>query len=463
MKKIFNYQDDTPALILDNGSIINYRMLNKYISNVANTLEKNKLSFLLCNNNLPSIVLYLSIIKTDGVVLLLSSNIEKDRLEILINDYRPFYVMKHIKYETFQKHQEICNFEGYVIEQSCREVDYNMYPKLRLLLSTSGSIGSPKCVRVSDENLIANTVDISEYLKITESSRAITTLPMSYTYGLSIINTHLYNHASLVITDKSIIHRHFWSLVKKFNVTNFGGIPFTYQSLLKLNINLNNYNSLKYVTQAGGKLENDYIKRMKEVCGNRIQFVIMYGQTEATARMTYLPSDECLSRLGSIGKSIPHGKIILTDIDGTAITQPYREGEITYTGPNVSLGYAQNYTDLNKGDDNLGTLWTGDIAYFDYDGYYYITGRKKRFIKIYGNRINIDEVENELRNLNVNCVCVGNDKKIIIFYEQSYSVDIVKLVSQRTKIPSSLIEIRKIEKIIRKESGKIDYSVYQVY
>lgn len=218
--------------------------------------------------------------------------------------------------------------------------------------------------------------------------------------------------------------------------------------------------TLRTLTQAGGKLSNELLQffiEKYEPLG--VKFYLMYGQTEATARMSYLEPEYGLSKLGSIGKGIPGGTFSLTDDDGHLIETANEVGELVYSGPNVSLGYAENASDLIKDDENNGVLHTGDLAYRDEDGFYFIAGRKKRFLKLFGNRISLDYVEKLLKDKLNECVCVGDDTKLIVYTTDAdyQKEDIIDYIVNRTKIVRTAFNVRHIDKIPHSETGKVLY------
>ena len=266
--------------------------------------------------------------------------------------------------------------------------------------------------------------------------------------------------ATLLLTNASYVQREFWSFANEYGFTSFSGIPYTFEILKMIRFWTMKFPTLKTLTQAGGKLNNEllqyFIENGKE---HGVTFYLMYGQTEATARMSYLPPEYALSKLGSIGMGIPGGKFSLRDDDGKVITEPNVVGELVYTGDNVSLGYAETREDLYKGDENKGVLHTGDLAYRDADGFYFIAGRKKRFLKLFGNRVSLDYIETLLKPLLKECVCVGNDSKLYV-YTTDKDFDTTKIVDflvQRTKILRSSFVVRYIDAIPRSETGKILY------
>ena len=274
-----------------------------------------------------------------------------------------------------------------------------MHDDLALLLTTSGSVGSPKFVRQSYKNIAANTASIVEYLHLDTAERAITSLPMNYTFGISVINSHLMVGATLVLSPYTIMQREFWTLMSEQKVTSLSGVPYTYEMLDKLRFMRRDLPDLHTLTQAGGKLSPELHQKFAEYAqAQGKSFVVMYGQTEATARMSYLPPELSLTKVGSMGIAVPGGKFSLIDADNQQIIEPGVVGELVYEGDNVTLGYAQSRGDLAKGDEFGGRLLTGDMARFDEDGFFYVVGRKKRFLKIFGNRVNLDETERLIKS-----------------------------------------------------------------
>ena len=269
-------------------------------------------------------------------------------------------------------------YNSFLVLKAKSHFETELNSELAILLSSSGSTGSPKLIRISYKNLLSNTISISSYLNLNSDEIAITNLPMNYSYGLSIINSHLYVGAKIVVTEKSLFQRDFWELVKLNNVTSLSGVPYTYEILKKLRFFKMDLPSIKYITQAGGKLSNSIIEEFAYQCKNKnIDFFIMYGQTEGTARLSYLNPNKIIEKLGSIGKAIPGGKFRLVSNSNKIIESPNIEGELVYVGENVMLGYANEKSHLSKGAELNNILYTGDLAYKDKEGYFFITGRKK--------------------------------------------------------------------------------------
>lgn len=290
---------------------------------------------------------------------------------------------------------------------------------------------------------------------------------MNYTYGLSIINSHLLVGATLLVTDKGLMQKEFWSFFKEYEATSFGGVPYTYEMLDRLRFFRMELPSLTYMTQAGGKLTPELHKKFAEYARDAgKKFIVMYGQCEATARMGYLPAEKALEKCGSMGIAIPGGKFSLIDGDGKLITDPNVTGELVYEGANVTLGYAECGEDLIKGDEREGILQTGDMAQFDEDGYYYIVGRKKRFLKIYGNRVNLDEIDRMIKAEfnNIDCASAGKDDHMYLFLtDESLSEKVKKYVVYKTKLNPAAFKTIVVDEIPKNDSGKTLYRELEKY
>ena len=392
---------------------------------------------------------------------MLDSSLNQDLLDNLIDTYKPKYIWAPEKNNSVFIGGEIqFNILGYSLIKLSQNRIYKLHEELGLLLSTSGSTGSPKLVRLTYESIYSNALAISNYLSIDQNERPITSLPMHYSFGLSIINSHLIEGATILLTKNSLIEREFWSFLQSHRATSLSGIPYSFEILKKIRFFKMNLPFLKTITQAGGKLSDNLNTEFSEFCKKkRIRFFIMYGQTEATARMSYLPFKNSISKIGSIGIPIPGGEFSLIDENGITIEENNIEGELVYKGKNVSLGYAFCLEDLSKGDENNGVLFTGDMAKRDSDGYYYIVGRKKRFIKLFGNRINLDETERLIKNIIPDCASSGQDDDMIVYITDKSRVDEVKnYLCQKTGINPRAFTIRYISEIPKNSSGKTIYS-----
>ena len=446
-----------PALITES---VTYSYLNLIESMIyfSPFFGSRCLVFIVSRNSPASVIGYLSALQGHCVPVMINSGISSELLKNLLAVYRPkyLYLPKDEHQFSFKIVREL---DEYILVETGYNKDYLLHQDLALLLTTSGSTGSPKLVRLSYENLNSNTNSIAQYLDITKYDRAITTMPMSYTYGLSIINSHLSRGASIALTDKSLMTKDFWAFFRLCDPTTFGGVPYIYEMLKKLRFAKMELPSLKYITQAGGKLSLELSEEFANFCKVKgVNFIVMYGQTEATARMSYLPPEYALTKAGSMGIAIPGGTFWLLDENGEMIHEPDMPGELVYQGENVALGYAESCQDLKKGDENFGVLYTGDIAKRDSDGFYTIVGRKKRFLKLFGNRINLDEVEGILKAAGFDCACTGTDDAMkIYFIEPQDPMQIREHITLHTNVNMAGVKIIPIEKFPRNTAGKVLY------
>jgi acyl-coenzyme A synthetase/AMP-(fatty) acid ligase len=453
---------DNVAIIEENGNEIRYSKLAEHSKELYSTINQRCLVFCLCTNTYGSVLGYFSFIKNKVVPLMLNADLDMNILTALIEKYRPAYIYLPEELSLFENTTVIYQKFGFKLVKTNFLVDVALNLKLALLLSTSGSTGSPKLVRQSYQNIEANTESIVQYLNITEKDKAITTLPMSYTYGLSVINSHFFVGATLIITNQSIMQKEFWEQLNHYQATSFAGVPYTYEMLDRLRFYTRTLPSLRCITQAGGKLSpNLHLKIAEHANKVGINFIVMYGQTEATARMSYLPASDSINKYGSIGIAIPGGEFKLIDENGDLINTPEKVGELVYYGKNVTLGYAELLSDLSKDDEWNQTLMTGDLAKYDSDGFFYIVGRKKRFLKIFGTRISLDEIESLIKTEfdHLVCAATGKDDELQVFLEVESVVEDVKVfVMKKLGIAKIAIKVIAINEIPKNEAGKILYS-----
>ncbi|WP_322906527.1 AMP-binding protein [Paenibacillus sp. SGZ-1009] len=433
-------RNDIPALIeLHTQHVLTYAELYEQVQSFADSLTQHQadkaLGIIYMRNAIPSMVAYLGALSKQDAVLLLDANLAEPIKQQFVDHYRPDWIFD----ESLQLYE---SGEATDIEQ-----------ELAVLLSTSGSTGNPKLVRLSYANLQANAASIADYLQLKADERPITTLSPAYSYGLSVLNSHLLKGCTILLTDESVITSTFWDLFRQYEATSFAGVPYIYQMLHRLRFHTMELPSLRYFTQAGGRLPDPLIAYFNDSAQARhIPFFIMYGQTEATARISFVPPDQLSAKIGSIGIAILGGKL---QLDTTT-------GELIYTGPNVMLGYAQQRADLSLGDMQQGVLNTGDWARQDEDGYFWILGRMKRFIKLYGLRMNLDDLERFLeQSVALPIACSGKDEQLFIAIEATSSDELLQMVrqqlKQRYRIHHTSIRIRFMDELPRLSSGKVDY------
>lgn len=449
----------------DSGKQITYGEFDTIAKNIESFMPKRALAFLLCKNTLGALVAYLTCLRNGVVPLLLDARINKNMFDQLMAAYRPeLLLVPKSMMAISPKATVILEKFDYFFMVTGEKTISKLHEDLALLLTTSGSTGSKKFVRQSYRNLQSNAESIAEYLKLTAAERPITSLPMSYTYGLSVIHSHMLVGATLLLTDYSLVEKGFWDFFTEWQATSFAGVPYTYEMLDKLHVFNMKMPSLRTMTQAGGKLSvNLQEKFTKFAAENHKEFVVMYGQAEATARMAYLPFDHALEKIGSMGIPIPGGQFFLIGADGQVITENNTVGELVYKGKNVTMGYANGREDLQKGDEWRGLLVTGDMAKRDRDGYYYIVGRKKRFLKVFGNRVNLDEIEQLLKVnfTNAEFACNGEDDHIRIFTtcKDLNTIKALKTyLAKQTSLNIKAFEVATIPCIPKNNSGKTLYT-----
>lgn len=466
MWDLMQYGERT-AIQDERGYTLTYAQLNAEADRIKQAIGQRCLVFSLCRNEIGSVVGYVGFMNGGIVPVLLNSQMDQALLSNLLDSYCPAFLWVPCDQRNqFQFAEVVHEAFDYVLLRTNFSRQYPLHPELGLLLTTSGSTGSAKFVRQSYSNVLHNARAIAEYLKLDQNERPITTLPMNYTYGLSIINSHLLVGAALLVTDKSFAQREFWAFFREAGATSFGGVPYTYEMLDRMRMQRMDLPSLRTMTQAGGKLIPElHEKFAKYALETGRRFIVMYGQCEATARMGYLPADMSVAKKGSMGIAIPGGKFRLIDADGKDIEEPYATGELVYEGGNVTLGYAERGEDLVKGDERNGVLQTGDMAQFDEDGYYYIVGRKKRFLKIYGNRVNLDEVDRLVKGqFSAECASAGVDDHMVIFVtDESLTAQVRAFVAETTKLNPQAFQVKTIESIPKNDAGKTLYKELERY
>jgi acyl-CoA synthetase (AMP-forming)/AMP-acid ligase II len=335
-----------------------------------------------------------------------------------------------------------------------------LHPDLAVLLSTSGTTGAAKLVRLSRGNIAANAGSIVDYLAITEHDRAITTLPFHYSYGMSVLHTQLLAGGALLLTGASVTEEAFWDLAGAGGATSLALVPFQFELLASSGFAGRDLPSLRYVTQAGGKLSAELARRFIALGAEKgWELFVMYGQTEAAPRISYVPPKALPSHLESIGVPVPGGKLWLADETGAEITAPGTPGELVYEGPNVMLGYAETREALDApaGPEQLRT---GDIAERDADGFFRVVGRQSRFLKLVGLRIGLDEVERALSARGLRPYAVGDDTRMTVFLagaDPAVAAETEDHLITRYGLTGKLLAVRPLEEVPLLSSGKIDY------
>lgn len=447
---------DRNALISDSGEIITYSELTHIVGDVSKHLERNSLALLVMNNDVGAVAFYLACLLVGTVVIIVDKDIAELEMNNYIQQYEPDYIIISKSKSTFVdvNYEPSLMLYRHILYKNVEVATKSIHSDLAILLPTSGTTHISKLVRISKENIYDNAKNICKELEITHNDVAITSLPLSYTYGLSVLNTHLLKHATVLLTDKSVLQKSFWEFLNKYKATSFAGVPYTYELLEKSGYLLKE-SSLKIYTQAGGRLSLRLQQKFTEYCCKKgKRFYVMYGQTEATARISILHMKYASDKLGSVGKAICGGVVYIENQNAST-----NEGEIVYTGKNVCMGYCTCLNDLALGDENKGILHTGDYGYLDEDGFIYITGRREDFIKKYGRRICLSSISRMLdEEYDVKVVCSYEEPTIIVEYEKENEMKIKKIketLHRSLHLSQSDISFRMIDKFKRTSNGKI--------
>lgn len=455
-----NHPKNNIAIVDDSKEAVSFAELIERSNRFFDFIKKRTLIFILADNSVESFVAYYSCLNNQVVPLLLNYRIDSGLLKILIETYHPEFLFLPKSRMDELEGVFVKDFKEFVLVKSkYPEVPSNH--QLALLLPTSGSTGSPKLVRHTLRNLEFSSSSVSQFFSIHSDDAAIAFLPMYYTMGLSVINSHLKAGSKVVLTNLSLTDREFWNTMREEKIAVFTGVPYSYEILEKLRFSRMNLPDLKIITQGGGKLKEDLFDKFTVIAQEKgIKFIPTYGQTEGSARMSFLAHDKVLEKKGSIGKGIPGSYLGVINEFGEEILDrdTIVEGEMIFKGENVTLGYAESKEDFLKGDENNGYLVTGDIVKRDEEGYYFIIGRKKRFLKIFGLRLSLDETEILIKSrFNVECVCSGSDDELIITTDNPDNQKEIKdFITTKTGLFHGVIQVVYQAEFKRTATGKID-------
>ncbi|MCX2719875.1 AMP-binding protein [Lentiprolixibacter aurantiacus] len=426
---VFDYLFENSAslqkdfVIGDKGSIAYqklYRDSLKVASYLREKVGQGKNIILASPNSTYFITLYLGILKSGNVCVPLNYGIEQSNLDYILDAIdcpMVFCASTLLRKLTFSELPVFSEDDlAEIIKKGANPVWEEEFDpdKIAEIIFTSGSTGKPKGVMLSHKNLMANTESIVAYLKLTEADIMGVVLPFFYCYGLSLLHTHLRVGGSIVLNNSFIFLGSVINDLKKYRCTGFAGVPSHFQVLLKKSktFKTTDFPDLRYVTQAGGKLHAVFIDEFARAFPN-VDFYVMYGQTEATARLTYLEPNMIGMRSHSIGKAIPGVEIKIVGKDGQEVGVQ-EEGELVARGDNIMSGY---FRDLENTKQTIkdGWLYTGDIAIRDEEGYLYIVGRQKEIIKVGGKRISPKEIEAVILSVSnvIDCTVQGIEDELL--------------------------------------------------
>lgn len=433
----------------DEGRTLTYRQARSASEDwrTLTSRAEKQLFILYSENSVPCLSAYFGILGAGHALMLMSADAAPSTMAELEARFMPHWVVRP-------------GIEGLSIEPSAKERPAALHPDLSLLLPTSGSTGAPKFARFTEAALFANASSISKYLMLGPSEHAMAHLPLHYSFGMSIVNSHAVVGARLSLTKRSIMEPSFWSRLAEQEATSFSGVPFHFEAFLRFRMESRVPQSVRSLTQAGGRLRPEHVRAMTKIANERgWSFYVMYGQTEAGPRLTYLPPAKAHSHAGSIGIPVPHVELSLVDEKGVVIEHAGVEGEVVASGPSIMMGYAAVAEDLERGDELCGRLLTGDIAKRDDDGFYWITGRKSRFIKLQGNRVSLDAIETKLGSLGADVVCVGEDDALYVVVQQAeHCESVAALVSQEFSFPIRHVNVLSVPELPRSSSNKLNFA-----
>ena len=447
----------------DSGYSLTYEELCHTVEELASLHIPRSIVFCLCSNCAGSLAGYLAFENNGQVPLLLSSKLDESLRLNLEQIYQPgYYWIPEQKAEEIKGGQteveQVYAAYGYVLLKTAYK-PYPLHEKLSMLLTTSGSTGSPKLVRHKYGNLEANAENVAKAFSWTGDEVGICDLPMNYTMGLNVINSHLFAGATVLMVKANLMDPDFWKFIKEERGTSFCGVPFSYEIMRRIGFDRMDLPDLYTLAEGGGRLTDKmfrWIASYAEKNGKR--FCATFGTSETSARMSFLDPKLAIEKTGSIGKAIPNGELFL--IDESADEDGTVTGELGYRGPNVTMGYALCREDLAKGDEFCGEYHTGDIAKRDADGFYYIVGRKGRFLKLFGLRVSLDETERILKMHypGTDFVCTGDDKQMRIFTTKEELKDqIIPFISGKTNLHNSAFRVILLDEIPYNEYGKVRF------
>ncbi len=433
------------AVVTEDGTEWTYAALATAADEVAQALRgAPALVIIEAANQMACVLAYLGCLRKRFPVLLVEpGSIQRDTR--IVDTFRPAYIFR----------QSIAGnwaFEAY--EQQPAPV----HRDLCILLSTSGTTGSPKLVRLSRDNISANAAAIVEHLGILPTDRALTTLPLFYSYGMSVLNSHLHAGACVLLTAESVGSERLWQRAEREGATCLAGVPFTFDILERLGFRSRRYPALRYLTQAGGRMAADRVRLYADWAeAQGKQFFVMYGQTEASPRMSYVPPPLLRFNPDAIGQPVPGGSFELHDSDGKVLDNPSDTGELVYRGPNVMMGYAEADTDLALGKV-VHELRTGDMARRKSNGLYVIVGRKSRFSKLLGVRISLDDLERWLERQGMRGAIAGDDQLLgVALTGHVIGQDVKRDMIRRFGLAEQAVEVLVVEQLPLLATGKTDY------
>ena len=454
MKKIVRdeiLKSDYVAIADDRGNKITFKELAEKAEEIGQYVRTRSLIFLLCDHHRETLEFIYEVLYLNIVPLLLPQDIARELLDPLLERYQPQYIYCSKSHELGGRYGCAMEFQEHALFRTDAS-DCPVHPDVALLLSTSGTTGSAKLVKISYDNLYDNAKYGCIHLDIQAGQKALSPLPFHYAYGISFCAWHWHCGATVLTTEKPVISREFQEFFTRERVNNFAATPYTYQVLQKLQFwSPEKLDSLRFAISSGAQMtENEQralISVMKE------KFWIGYGQTECIGILLGTNFSEDNIKVGSVGRPFDNVKVI----------KDPETGEMLIKSRCVCMGYANAGEDLACGDVNQGLLHTGDVFMQDEEGYIYLKGRLKRYVKVLGKRISLDDLADYLGNKYpcAEFACTGADNHICIYHtkpEKDAEDEIRTLLDRNMNIPSKFVFCYALDRLPREGSGKIAYS-----
>lgn len=428
----------------DHAREVTYAELRSEAERAAQALPRREgpgLVLVYAANDLATVVRLLGAWTAGHAVMLADPTLPVDAREALERAYEPDVVLGPGRQERRASRPAVPVADG-----------------LHLVLSTSGSTGSAKGVRLSGSAVLANARSIAAALAIEPSHRAAANLPLHYTYGLSVLLSHLTAGAAVVLTGASPVQRGYVEALEAAGVTSLAGVPYTYSLLERTRFFDRPPATLRAMTQSGGRLAPEAVTRIADrlAAGGRTLW-LMYGQTEACARIAVLPPEHVRTRTGAVGWAVPGGRLHV-ERDGAELA-PGQVGDVVYSGPNVMWGYCRDRQDLARGDELHGVLLTGDLGHLDGDGCLWLSGRKSRFAKLAGVRVSLDDLEAMVTGLGDVAAVAETDRVRlhVTSADPAAHRGAVRALATRLRLHHSLFSVSAHDELPRTPRGKVDY------
>jgi acyl-CoA synthetase (AMP-forming)/AMP-acid ligase II len=455
---------ERPCLIEPDSASLSYPRVAERALALAGRLmgERKPLVVLLTETSASAVIGLLGALAAGAAVALVDRATAPDALARLWQKYGPDFLVSPASAPSFEGYDPVgADADGIAVLKRTVPMAGEIHPDLFVLLTTSGTTGSSKFVRLSRRAVVANASAVAEVLDIGPQDVAVGHLPLHYSYGMSVLTSHLSRGGGFLLMQRGLTDAAFWQDVAAGGGTHFPGVPFHYQLLLRSDIERGVPACVRTFTQAGGRLDPKARIRVRAAVSSRGgRFYVMYGQTEASPRMTTLPWDRFAAAPASVGWPLRDGRIAIVDEDGQLLPAGV-EGEVVFHGPNVMMGYAEGRGDLSLGDVQGGRLATGDRGTLNEAGCLTITGRQQHYAKVGGLRLSLDEIEAQLKPPFDVVLLPGQDQIVVFHTASSSAVELRARCSELARdqgIPPVSYRLRELEALPVLSSGKIDFA-----